>query len=440
MLPLLAPVLAQLITLGVHDRTEARYIASGDDQAETGEIATDGERYEASTGPGVRLTFAWPRYDVSLGYGASFLLTPLEEKPRELLVYQYVSFSTSYRFRRTVLSLSSDASFGKVNFQTQPLQTATPLAPATMGNETPAGGEPTTPAQPNQPTAPTQPGLGQAPAPGAEQPLQPNIEDRTVRYGSLSNTASVTHEASRDVTLSAFASYTMGGSLNEADRVAYPITRGWAAGVLASHSLALTARDSFGTSVNVQQAWSSNGNRATSAVGNGTYHHAFHKRLSSYFGAGVSVTRFSQDNGLVAISIFPNLTGGMNYQRLLGRGTLSLSLGAYSAPSLDPLRATVDPRIGAVASVGWTRGRFSTSLTGGSALSMADEDANAGAFDSYQASYVASYQVVDWLGIDAGASLAQQQYQAVTTVPFSYAAFVALTLGYEIPLWRGRRK
>jgi hypothetical protein len=429
MLPLLAPVFAQLITLGVHDRTEARY------------LHTYEQRYEASTDPGVELSFAWPRYDFSLGYGASLTLTPLEEKPRELLVYHQASFDTSYRFRHTVLSLNSSGSFGEVNFQTQALQTATPLEPDEAG-ETPAGGEPTNAGQPNQPADPAQPGepgAGQTPVPGATQPLQPRIEDRAVRYGTWSSTANVTHTPTRAVTLSASVGYTMAGALEQEDRVGYPLTRGWTAGVTATHALVLSARDGLATSLSLQQAWSSNGNRATSAVGNETYNHKFDKRLSSFVGVGVSVSRISQPNGLVAISIFPSSSVGLNYQRLLGRGTLSMSLGAFSAPVLDPLRATIDPRLGSAASISWSRDRFNTALSGAAAISTAPKDANAGAFDSYQASYAAGYQVVDWLALEAGARFAKQQYQATTTVPFSYAAFVALNLGYEIALWGGRR-
>lgn len=432
MLPLLAPVLAQLITLGVHDRTEARYIASYD------------EHYEAATDPGVELTFTLPRYELSVGYGVSLLLTPLEEKPRDLLVYHHASLGTSYRFRRTVLSLNSTGSFGEVNFQTQALQTATPINPDDTAGETPGGGEPTAPAEPNQPNEPAQPagpaaGAGQVPGAMVTEPLQPRIFDRAVRYGTWTTTANVSHQASREMTLDAFTSYTMAGALDEEDRLDYPLTRGWTAGVAASHTLVWTPRDGFVTSVTVQQAWSSNGNRATSAVGRETWNHKFDRRLSGFLGGGVSVTRFSQPNGLVAISIFPDFGVGLSYQRRLARGTFSVSIGAYSAPALDPLRATVDPRLGGTGSIGWARDRFATALSGGAAISTADEGADAGAFDSYQASYVASYQVADWVGLEAGARFAQQQYQAVTTVPFSYAAFVALTLGYEIPLWRGRR-
>lgn len=425
MLPLLAPVFAQLITLGVHDRTEARY------------LRTDEQRYEASTDPGVELSFAWPRYEFSLGYGASLWLAPLEQKPRELSVNHHASVSTSYRFRHTVVSLSSGGSFGEVNFQAQALQTGTPLDPD-EAPEAPGASDPTKPDQPAEPAQPTEPGAVQPPLGDGAQPLQRRTEDRTVRYATWSSTANVTHTLTRQVTLGAFVAYTMAGSLEQTDLPDDEVTRGWTAGATATHSLVLTARDGLSTSVSAQQGWSSNGNRATSVVGNESYHHDFSKRLSSFVGGGVSVSRISQADGLVAISIFPSFSSGLTYQRLLGRGALSMTLGAYSAPVLDPLRATVDPRLGSVASIGWARDRFSTALSGSAAISIAPEDADAGAFDSYQASYAVGYQVVNGLGLDAGVRVAHQQYQETTTVPLGYAAFVALNLGYELALWGAR--
>jgi hypothetical protein len=425
MLPLLAPVFAQLITLGVHDRTEARYLDSYD------------SRYEASTAPGVELTFTWPRYDLSLGYDTSLLVTPLEEQPRELLVYHTASFVTSYRFRHTVLSLSSTGSFGEVNFIVQPLQTATPLTPDDVTGDAPGAAEPE-PAQPNAPAQP-QPGATPGAMPGAMPgvgavPLQPRVFNRTVRYGTWATTANVAHDASRELKLNAFASYNMGGALDEAERANYPLTRGTVVGVAAANTKVWSARDGFVTSLSLQQAWSSAGNRALSGVARETWNHKFDKRLSGFLGGGVSVTRISQDNGLVAISVFPDFATGLAYQRLLARGTLSFALGAYSTPVLDPLRATVDPRIGTAGSIGWSRDRFSTSLSGGLAISTAPKDANQGAFDSYQASYVASYQLADWFGLDAGGRLAKQQYQETNTVPLSYAVFLGVNLAYDIPL------
>ena len=84
---LLAPLLAQSITLGVADRSEARYLTPND------------YAYEASTAPGARLTLHWPRHDVVLGYDASLTWAPLEKKPRNLLVLHTLAIS-GYRSLR----------------------------------------------------------------------------------------------------------------------------------------------------------------------------------------------------------------------------------------------------------------------------------------------------------------------------------------------------
>jgi hypothetical protein len=271
---------------------------------------------------------------------------------------------------------------------------------------------------------------------------QTKIQDHVVRYGTWSANVGVSQDLSRHVKLNTFARYVVAGALEAAEREDYPVTRGTVIGASLSHTMALSARDSFGSSLSLQQAISSTGgNRALSGSAQEQWAHRFDKHLSSYLGAGLSVTRFSQDNGLVAISVFPDFGAGLSYQRLLARGTFALSLGAFSAPVLDPLRATVDPRIGASGSIGWSRDRFSTALSGGAAFSTAPKEVDDGALDSYGASYVAQYRVGKWVSLDTGARLARQQYKATgaATAPFGYAAFVGVTFGYAIPLVGNRR-
>src|SRR3954470_4496132 len=109
MLSLLAPILAQLVTLNVGDRTEARYI-SGDDT-----------HLEGATRPFAGLNFGWKRSALTLAYTPSVTVTPLERKPRNVLVFQGASLRASYRWRLTTLTLSEFVGFGELNFRVQAL-------------------------------------------------------------------------------------------------------------------------------------------------------------------------------------------------------------------------------------------------------------------------------------------------------------------------------
>src|SRR5882672_2230101 len=188
MLPLFVPVFAQVVTLGVHDRTEGRYIASTD------------KRYEASTRPVAELNVSWPRYRLSLGYGPSFLLTPLERKPRELLLYHSLFLSSGYTYRHTTFGVNGSLSFGKVNFQVAQLQNPATL-PLNMGDKpvsTPPATNPNAPAtQPGQQPTPAG-GTGTPTTPGSAQPLQPRIVNREVRYETWNVGANISHQASKE--------------------------------------------------------------------------------------------------------------------------------------------------------------------------------------------------------------------------------------------------
>jgi hypothetical protein len=439
MLSLFAPVLGQLITLGVHDRTEGRFVRAEQPGLVAAPIAPavvpQTSRFEAVTTPSAVLTLSWPRYDLAVGYGVSFLLTPLESKPRDLLVLHYATLTTSYRFRLTTITLNSTAIFGDVNFQTEALRNPASPESSTTGRDPtlPNNGAPSNGNTANGGSTPAQPGAGTTPpATPQSQPAVP----QTVRYVSSNTTLTVSHRLSRQLTLGAFATYSLAEGTNTRSRAAYPLTRGDTEGVVASHVYGFTTRDSFNSTVTGQRAGSSNGNIVWSVVANEIWAHAFNQRTSSALGGGISGSRFSQPDGLVAYSVFPNFFAGLSHQEQLARGTLSMLANAYTAPVLDPLRATIDPRVGVNGGLGWNRKRFASMLTGGVALSIAATDANAGAFDNYQAALVMSYRATDWLGFDTGARVAEQKYQNQTQVPLSYLVYVGVDLGYGILLKR----
>lgn len=414
---LLAPLLAQVVTLGVADRSEARY------------LTPYAYEYEASTTPGVRLTLSWPRYEAMVGYDASLLVAPLEKKPRDLLVLHTLLFGSSYRFRRSAITLNSAGSFGEVNFRAQALgaAAATTAEPGSAsGAPSDQGGKPDL-VRPPEPTTP-------------EAQPQTRISDVPTRYGTWSTTLGAGHRPTRDATLAAAVTYTMAGGLDQQAQEDYPLTRGWVAALSGAYELKLSARDALASSVSLQQAWSSqdaeqaSGTEVTSLVAAETWTHRYNARTSSQLGAGISISRTPLYEVYTAWSIYPTFAAAVLHERRLAKGVLTLSLNAFSAPQLDPLRATVDPRIGAAGVVGWTRDRFFSSITGSMALSIADADNNPGAFDQRQASLVAGYRLTDWALVDAGGRLTELGYQGTTTIPLTYAVFVGLTLGYVVPL------
>ncbi|HKY38913.1 MAG TPA: hypothetical protein VJN18_23400, partial [Polyangiaceae bacterium] len=206
--------------------------------------------------------------------------------------------------------------------------------------------------------------------------------------------------------------------------------RGLHVGAQGNYVLTLSAQDSVTLDVSAQQAWSSLGNRLTSLIGNTLWTHKFDGHTSSTLGAGLSNTRFSRDDGLIAYSVFPTFAASIDHTRRLWRGQLGLNLGLFSNPVMDTLRATIDPRIGASSSISYAQGKFSSSLNGTAAISVAPEVNNTGAFDTYTASLNCAYDFVDEAGVTAGARMMKQQFQGTDLIPLSYAVFLGLRLGY----------
>lgn len=430
MSPLLAPVLAQIITLQVSDRTEARY------------IDYEVEETEGSTSPHADLSLGWGRTDLSIGYGPSFTLYPLEKKPRHLLVFHDAGASVGYRFKRSHLSLSSSLGWGEINFRLAPLRG--PGAPDPVDGDEPTGADAEPDADPTQPAAPD-PTAPDAPEPTQPSPNDPStgqlsIIDTTVRYYTSTTTLTLSHALTREVGLGAQAGYVRAGGMDEESRVYYSVQSGWFVGASGDYTYRLTSRDAFVSSASLVQFWSSNGNKTASLSAQETWQHVFGRRTSSALGAGLNVTRFSQPDGLRGFSVFPTFQASLGHEISLGRaGTLSLGLYAYSAPALDPLRALVDPRVGFGAGLGYVRKRFSLSVNGATALSLAPKDHDAGAIDSVQGDARAAYQIADLVVVDAGGRYVQQQVQDVTVLPSSWSAYVGVNVGYLVRLYGKRR-
>jgi hypothetical protein len=293
---LLAPLLAQSITLGVADRTEARYLAPND------------YAYEASTTPGARLTLSWPRYEVMVGYDASLTLAPLEKKPRNLLVLHTLLASTQYRFRRTSLTLGTSATFGEVNFRAQALGTANDPALGAQPSATPSDqGE--------------KPDLAPPPATAApEAQPQTRISNTPTRHGTWASTLGVGHQPTREVTLASSLTYTVAGGLNAKAREDYPLTRGLVLAVFATHEYKVSAKDALGSTASLQQGWSSVGTEGasstevTSLVVGEAWTHRFDKRTSSLLGAGLSLSRTPLYEVYTAWSIYPTFTAALLHQ------------------------------------------------------------------------------------------------------------------------------
>jgi len=446
MLPLFAPILAQLITLNAGDRTEVRYIQ-----------VDENHRYEAATRPLVGLNFGWKRSSLVLAYTPSFTVTPLESTPRNVLIFQAASLSGSYRWKRTTLTISEGVGYGEYTFQvyaianpglpnTTPGTNAMPGTNSTPGtNPTTPGSNPTTPGSnsttpgtnPTTPGSnPTTPGSTAAMPNGSNNPAsqQFRASAKVIHYGSSTTNVGLASALSREVAVGANAGYTIAGGVGDsADDPAYPLIHGANVGAFGSHSLRLNRNNTLGSSIFGSYNVSSLGSQAWGLTAGETWSHRVNPRTTTRLGVGLSLSRFSQNDGLVGYSVYPTFNAGINYFNRLAGGILTLGASAGSAPYLDPLRATVDPRVNVGVNAGWGKNRFSIGMGAGAAISIAPDNNN-GAVNSIGASAMMAYRLGAGFSADTGVSAGWQTFEGETIVPASWTGFLGVTWAAQLPL------
>jgi len=419
MSPLLGPILAQLVTLSLSDRTEGRYIASDD------------KYFEAATLPRAGLNFGWKHTTLTLGYGPSLTVTPLDPKDAQLVVFHNAIVAASYRWRRTTVGVSQYLGFGEVNFQT--LALADPRAGTTnVPADKPGTGNGATTPPANGGTAGT-PGStpGGTTIPGATQIKATN---RIVTYATSSTTLNVGQVLTPVLRLYGEVGYLITGSVGKNATADFPVVKGPRA--LATVYYSVTPRDDAVSTASWQYAGSSTGVDSWIALASEGWAHAFDPHTNGRVSGGVSMTRTSQPDGLIAYSIYPTFNSSINHTTPLDRGMLSYGFSAGAAPVLDPVRALVDPRVNLLGLVGWGRNRFSTNLALGSLLTL-DKQNTAGALSTATGSLTVGYRLADGLSADCGTRAAWQRFEGQTTIPLSWAAFVGLTYGVTLPLTGG---
>jgi hypothetical protein len=408
--------------VSVADRTEARYVATFD------------RHYEASTRPYVGTRIDWRHLTLTLRYGPSFTVLPLESKDRQLLIFHNAYLAADYRWQRTLLEVSQSSSFGAQNFLalalTDPrLNTITPTnTPTPTPGATPPTGTGTGAATGTTPT----PGAGATPgntAAPAGQLHASNAANQTIHYGTSTTTVALQNTPSATTTLRGELSYLISGATRAQDATLYPLVRGPRA--LGSAQYALSHKDAVTTTVSVQYV-SASGVGTSAWLTNATesWAHKWDHNTSSQFGVGISGSRSPAANGFIAYSIFPTFLASITNGSELARGRFQASFSASSAPAIDLVSAAVDPRVSLLALVGWHRDAFSATISGDSTFSLAAQS-ELGALSVVGAGAGVSYQLGKAASVDTGARIAYQKFQGQVILPFSQTVFVGLNFGLD---------
>lgn len=429
MSPLLGPILAQVVMLGVADRTEGRYIVV--DQPGVGVVKTTA----LATMPRASLNVNWKLTALSITYTPSFTIIPLDAKSPNVIVYHSGSVSVLNRWQRTTVIATETIGYGEIDFAAQGL--ADPrTAPVPGTNQTPTMGA-------NPPPGNNGNTGGSTGSTGSGAQPQPNPNSATLlrgfgtaSIGTSLTSVNVSQWLSPVATVMAGVNYSVSGAIGDDPRnaQAYPVVRGPGAMLAAAYSP--TFRDRVTTSLYWQLASQQNGSNAWTLSANESWSHRLSQPTTTNFGTGVSLSRNSQPNGLVSYSIYPNFTAGITYANRIDKNNISLGTNASAAPYLDPLRASVDPSVSVSGFAGLSRDRFSSSITASSWLALVSHG-NESRSSTFSGALTLSYQLVSAVAVDSGVRAAWQSIGDVTTIPPGIAAFVGLTIGGQMKLAGG---
>jgi hypothetical protein len=429
MFSLVGPILAQLTTVGVAARTEARVVVAEAPANPTVTASRSyGAHYEAGVYPTIGATLTEKRLQLRAAYSPAFTVTPLESSSRELLVLHMITAGGSYGWRRTSLTIGNTVSFGEQNFRvlaTSSTPGASPTPPAgsatppTTGSGSAGTGAPATGGS-TVPGAPTTPGVG-----GPANAIPP--VNRSLRFLNYSANLGVGHNLSQSITLGASAGYGYAGPRDAEWHVIYPTVQG--------PSLAFTARDqlSFADAINaglsLQYAFSSSGSRTWNSNGTAGWTHRFNTQTSSSLSGGAGIARNSLPNGTISYTIYPTFSAGLVHEKRLKPGFLTLGVSTTAAPALDFNSLVIDPRLSFAASAAYTRDSFFANASIGTAYSISDQ--TRGSFSGFGGGAGLGYRFSTYVAVDGGVRVAYQAYQGATSLPFTYAGYVGVSVGFS---------
>jgi hypothetical protein len=428
-MPLLAaPILAQVLTLTAGNRDEVRWVA---------ERTYSQLQVEARllAGAGVTLKHG----SVGVAYSPSLIVAPGQRGANTGATVLNTVYGDVRWFggtRRSSFQFSESAEVSQRNFFLQSYSSPAPSNPtntgtATPGTTAPGGTPPDTMTQPGTTPTPGSTPTGSTAPKGA---TSTNTKG-TVFYGTSRTDLTWTRELTHSTSFTTGADYLVSGGLDRESQLSYPLLQG--PEVRLSLTNTLSARDSVSSSIDGRYTLSSRGERAWSAGGTEQYIHWFARRTHGTATAGVMFTRIEPPDPVpvdyLGLHEPRNKTYPLGIAELVHTapyegGTVFVRGAAAYLPVLDPIRVVIDPRFIGTLGSGWSRRRFTLSLSLDTTISLQkSQTPGSGSLNSWSASTTVAYELDHGFGLDGGARITRQLFEDVTTVPATGLVFVAVS-------------
>ena len=378
-----AVVIAQVVSLTLGDRTEAR-----------ARMRTDSPTYyDVETRPIAQLDVTDRRTSWSLRYVPVLTRLSLGSELEQTLFLQAGRSELSYRWRRTTLRWVEDGTYGQQSFQVSALS----LAPAASGNAgAPPGG--TTPG-----------GMGTA--------NQLGYLRETLVTGSLNSTATLEHAFSRRVSGGVSGGYNLTGGLDDASRERLP----WLRGPNASASVGVRSSrvDTWSTRVNGYLMTASNGREPWLVWGEEEWEHRWTRRWTGRLTGGAASTSEAPLLGVASASA--------SWRTPLAREDVLVATGSLRiAPVVDARTALVDERVTAELGGAWTRGAWAWTARG--AWTRSADRGDESSVEIRGGSVGVAWEVTEGVGLEVGGRATQYAVGGGTWLPVDWAGYGALRL------------
>lgn len=393
MVLVLAPILAQALTVDIGDRSEVRArVSSG-----LGVLESD-------TQPFARLRLTSRQADLSVAYSPSITVTPnlATEDPQVLLVHT-LSASAPIRFRFTTIQLSQSANYGQLNLSAVPVTSPSALATAAAGGQA----DTNTPQQPQ-----TQPAVRDT-----------RTSSGIVHYGSLNSAASIGHAINRRTGLGVSAGYQLNGGIDDESQQVFPLQKGPSASVWVSTFTAPDTR--LTTTVSGQASENTTGTSAAGTQLTEGVQHNFSKVSQLNVDAGLALWRIDPVSEPVYHSLIPIGTAQFQVTTPIRQGRVLFRASAYSGPVVDQYNGLIDVRAQVSGQGVWTRRSLGL---GASVTGTTSVQSDVQQFRSVGTELRVIHTISRAVQISEGVRGAWQEFQDIDVFPLTAGVFVALSV------------
>jgi len=336
----LLPILAQAISLTAGDVSESRLRFDG-----------LGQHVDLVTTGQVALQVDFRRTNWVLAYSPSIIQVNVGEADSAPMSQHMGNLAGTLRLsKRTTLTWSESAMYGRMNLRAQAVSGQQPVA---SNSGTSSGSVSSQPGSTATGSAPSNPVGGQ---PGSQVLAAPG--NPTINYGAIASGAGIDYKLGKKWSARAFAGYTISGELDSQSPVVIPRARA----IFGTESMAyeLSKRDGVTFTSTDRYTLINPGAKAGVYTLNAGWNRIINRWSGMYLFAGESYFNSTDLTGKQSTGVLPLLGAALTLEKAYhSAGGLMITVGASVAPMTDYLTGATSEMAATNVTAKWTQDRLS---------------------------------------------------------------------------------